>query len=175
MRAYCMRWPLGMAGRWSVSFERVSPRMAGIVIGLLFAMTTCGCGNGSETEQPRAAVRGTVTLDGKPLPEGVIRFIPIEGTPGPKTSALVFQGQFSLEKEQGPLAGKHRIAIESTDNGGYAPDDEQALWKLKAAGIRRIDAVRIPAIYNTQSTLTEAVSAEGPNEFAFDLKSQNRR
>lgn len=140
----------------------------------LFALAILGCG-GNERERPRAAVRGTVTLDDKPLSQGVIRFIPAEGTQGPKTSAVIFEGKFSLEVDDGPVVGTHRIEIESTDDGGYAPDDEEAFQKLKASGVKRIDVVRIPAMYNTKSTLKETVSAEGPNEFTFNLKSQKGR
>ena len=155
--------------------NRVLLGRGGIAALVLIAAVLCGCGGSRDEELPRTAVSGTVTLDNKPLSEGVIRFIPTAGTQGPKTSAMISEGRFSLDEEQGPLVGKHRIVIESTDNGGYAPDDEQALQKLKASGVRRIDVVQVPAIYNSRSTLTETVSLEGPNEFTFDLKSNARR
>ena len=138
-------------------------------------MVLCGCGGSDEQELPRAAVSGTVQLDDKPLSKGVIRFVPAEGTQGPKASATISEGKFSLEAEQGPIVGTHRIEIQSTDNGGYAWDDEEALQKLKASGVKRIEAVQVPAIYNSRSTLKETVTSEGPNEFMFDLQSKTRR
>lgn len=147
------------------------------LLGASFAVVAliCGCGGGDETELPRAAVSGTVTLDGQPLKEGVVRFVPIEGTSGPKTSAVVSNGRFQSDEWTGPVVGRHRIEIESTDDGGYAMDDEQAIQKLKQSGIRRIAVVRVPAIYNTHSRLTETVTADGPNEFQFELKTPPRR
>lgn len=158
-----------------MSFKRMLPRGYGRISTVLLALSICGCGGSSGPEFPRAAVSGTVTLDDTPLSEGVIRFVPTEGTQGPKTSAVISQGQFSLEEERGPVVGKHRIVIESTDNGGYALDDEEALQKLKASGVKRIDVLQVPAIYNSRSTLTKTISTDGPNEFTFDLKSNARR
>jgi hypothetical protein len=140
---------------------------------LLALAAVCGCGGGEEP-LPRAAVSGTVTLDGQPLQEGVVRFVPIDNTAGPKTSVIVSQGKFSADAEQGPIVGKHRIEIESTDDGGYAMDDEQAIQKLRESGVTRIDVVRVPPNYNSHSTLTETVSADQPNVFQFNLISSQR-
>ncbi|MCA9015640.1 MAG: hypothetical protein KDA77_09950, partial [Planctomycetaceae bacterium] len=52
-----------------------------------------GCGS-SNNEYPRAAVRGIVLLDGEPLPEGIIRFIPQGPDKGPKSSAEIRVGMF---------------------------------------------------------------------------------
>lgn len=158
-----------------MSFNQRAPIGRRIAAPIAVAVALCGCGGRGARELPRAAVTGTVTLDGKPLGKGVIRFVPLEGTPGPKTSAMISQGQFSAEQAHGPVVGKHRIEIESTDDGGYALDDEEAFQKLRASGTRRIGAVRVPAVYNSRSTLTETVAPEGPNEFTFELISGKRR
>ena len=140
-----------------------------LAFGVVAAVAVFGCGGRGEEELPRAAAAGIVTLDGKPLQDGVIRFVPIDGTPGPKTSAIISDGRFSADAAHGPVAGKHRIEIESTDNGGYAIDDESAIQKLRESGVRHIEVVRVPPIYNARSTLTKTVSADGPNEFTFEL------
>ncbi|WP_231746644.1 hypothetical protein [Maioricimonas rarisocia] len=135
-----------------------------------------GCGDASGEDAPqRAAVSGTVTFNGQPLPEGLVRFVPIDGTPGPKTAVPVSQGRFQVEAEHGPVVGTHRIEIQSTDDGGYAMDDEDAIRRLRESGVKRIEAIRIPPAYNTRSTLKETVTAEGNNEFQFDLNSARRR
>jgi len=144
-----------------------------LVVGL-FVIVMAGCG-GSENELPRAAVQGTVSLDGQPLAKGVVRFVPIEETTGPKTTLSITAGKFETEVETGPVLGRHRIEIESTDDGGYAQDDEAAMQELKKSGKRKINVVRVPARYNTNSTLTESVSAQGPNEFQFTLTTNKRR
>lgn len=146
------------------------------VLALLLVPLCAGCGSGSEENAPeRAAVSGSVSVDGKPLPQGVVRFVPIDGTPGPKTSIVVEQGQFQADAEQGPVIGTHRIEIQSTDNGGYAMDDEDAIRRLRESGVKRIEAIRIPPQYNTRSTLKETVAAEGPNEFRFEVQLRRRR
>lgn len=141
---------------------------------LLLTLALAGCAAGSEKAFSRAAVRGEVTLNGEPLTEGVVRFIPLEGTPGPKTSALVADGEFTLTDAFGPPIGTHRIEIEATDRG-VAPDDEAAITQLKTTRRRPdIPVVRIPAVYNVHSRLQAEVTAEGPNEFRFELISRQK-
>lgn len=137
----------------------------------LLAVLLAGCGVSDDDAPIRAAVEGTVTLDNQPLQEGIIRFVPTSGTTGPKTSVVVTDGRFSVDAENGPIVGIHRIEIESTDDGGFALDNEQALDQLHASGMRRIEVVQIPTQYNRNSTLTENVTAEGPNQFQFTLVS----
>ncbi|MFG0332026.1 MAG: hypothetical protein ACF8TS_01565 [Maioricimonas sp. JB049] len=141
---------------------------------VLAFVSGCGDASGGGALQ-RAAVSGTVTFNGQPLSEGFVRFVPVDGTPGPKTSVPVSQGRFEVEADRGPVVGMHRIEIQSTDDGGYAMDDEDALRRLRESGVKRIDAIRIPPAYNARSTLMEAVTAAGKNEFRFELNSPRRR
>jgi hypothetical protein len=67
------------------------------------------------------------------------------------------------------------VEIESTDDGGYPRDDEQAFKRLRAQDRRRIHVVTVPPIYNSHSRLIAEVAAEGPNEFDFTLSSKRRR
>lgn len=149
---------------------RISGRRCGDIatIALILATLAAGCSGGEEILE-RAAVNGTVTLDGEPLAEGIIRFVPVAPTKGPKVSIPIEQGQFASDDDSGPIVGAHRVEIQSTDDGGFAFDDEQAMNRLQASGTRRIDVIRVPPAYNLNSTLTASVSAEQPNEFTFDL------
>ncbi len=140
---------------------------AGVVLMLLASLP--GCGSGDEDAPQRAAVEGSVSLDNQPLRQGVIRFVPTNGSEGPKTSVLITQGKFSADAEHGPVVGTHRIEIESTDTAGLAMDDEEALQRLQASGTEHIEVVEIPVVYNRNSTMTETVSADGPNSFEFAL------
>lgn len=154
------------------TFCRFLCRNAGVWVLLIL----CGCGGSTEKEFSRAAVTGEVTLDGQPLVEGIIRFVPIDGTPGPKTSVPIADGKFNADEEFGPVVGTHRIEIESTDDGGYAMDDEQALEELQKSKSRpQIHVVIVPAVYNTRSTLKETVRAESTNSYTFSLKTSKRR
>jgi hypothetical protein len=134
-----------------------------------------GCGGGASDAPPRAAVKGTVHLDDAPLAEGIIRFVPTGETTGPKVSAPIVNGEFSLPVKWGPWVGAQRVEIESTDDGGLAPDDETAVERMREAGIRRVERVEIPAIYNRRSTLTTTILAEQENELEFKLSSAPSR
>lgn len=140
---------------------------------LIFAGGT-GCGY-SGNDLPRASVRGIVMLDEEPLAQGVIRFIPQRDNKGPKSFATIRNGMFKIDEENGPVVGESRIEIESTDDGGYAPDDEQALKKLKASRTKRIKIVKVPVQYNSRSTLTKNIVKDADNDFRFDLSSKRKK
>lgn len=137
-------------------------------------LASIGCGDSVEGP-PRAAVSGTVTLDGQPLETGTIRFVPAAQTEGPKTSAAIINGTFEIPANVGPVVGQHRVEIETPPAGDIAMDDEQALGRLKQAGRKaQIAVVRIPAEYNTNSQLTADISATDSNDLTFDLRSKTR-
>ncbi|MCA9129996.1 MAG: hypothetical protein KDB22_23070 [Planctomycetales bacterium] len=140
--------------------------LVGAVLGLV------GCVDNQEF--PRASVRGTVQLDGRPLPEGSIRFVPLEETPGQKLAVAIEDGHFKVKSNYGPAVGRHRIEIESTDTGGLEMDDEDAIDRLRSERKTRVDVVKVPAWYNRGSGLTEWVE-DGENEFVFELSSKRRR
>jgi hypothetical protein len=124
------------------------------VVALLSVSSLSGCAQKANVGE----VKGTVTLDGKPLEDGTIRFTPIEGR-GPLAGATIKAGEFSTTV----AAGKHRVEISSTKMAGGPVD-------------RHSNAVEtvlqlIPEKYNTQSELTLDVQS-GLNEPQFDLKSK---
>ncbi|WP_298859604.1 hypothetical protein [uncultured Gimesia sp.] len=148
---------------------------------LTYALCLClasagfiGCSS-SEEQFPRAAVRGIVLLDAEPLAEGVIKFIPHGENKGPKSSATIRNGMFKVDEEHGPIVGSSRIEIVSTDDGGFAPDDEAALKKLKASRRKVVKVIKVPAIYNSRSTMTKTISQEAENDFTFNLVSKRKR
>jgi hypothetical protein len=124
---------------------------------LLALLAAVGCSGGL----PYGDVQGEVTLDGKPLKDGYIRFAPVDGKT-PSAGAVIADGRF---REQVPV-GTHRIEITSPQPPkGYDP-----------AKIRRgtIDdgtpmEDQIPPRYNLRSELTLDVK-KGSNTPRFDLK-----
>ncbi len=139
---------------------------------ILSGIVLSGCRQGESFE--RAAVVGTVELDGKPLSNGTVRFVPVDGTQGQKTSVPVLEGVFSAASQYGPAVGKHRIEIESTDYAGLALDDEEALQELAQNRTHRIGVVRVPQWYNQSSILKDEVHS-GENVFKFELSSRRQR
>lgn len=138
------------------------------------ALTLLGCGK-ADDQFARADASGIVTLDGEPLTEGVVYFIPTNGTTGPKSFASIADGKFTASGELSPIVGSHRIEIQSTDDGGLTFDDEEAMVEWVAQGRKPLNRIVIPPIYNQNSVLTADVKADGPNEFKFELSSKRRR
>ncbi len=149
----------------------VSKHRAWLMLTLLAALPSCG----GSSSHPRAAASGNVTLDGAPLATGAIRFVPVEDTPGQITSVQVVDGLFEVSAEHGPTVGTHRIEIESTDTGGLAMDDEDAMDRLRSEGTKRVQVVKVPPRYNKSSDLRETVVKDGPNEFSFELSTRRKR
>jgi hypothetical protein len=137
--------------------------------GTALGIAICGCGASTADARPRIAVTGTVTLDGQPVENAVIRFVPLPEVKGPTASIVIESGKFGLPAYAGPVAGPHRVVIESTDHGGIAPDDETALAELAAGKRKPAKNLKIPSIYNARSTLQRTIRTDSPNEFEFTL------
>ncbi|QDT40585.1 hypothetical protein Pan241w_06420 [Gimesia alba] len=131
-------------------------------------LTLCGCFGGSAEQIERATVSGTVTLDGKPLPEGSIQFIPdvdASGKPlrGKAVQAQITEGAYRLEAGQGPTVGMNQVLINaSKKTGKFQESDGQKTEILKQY---------LPAKYNTNSTLKYDIkTGENTADFALESK-----
>jgi hypothetical protein len=116
---------------------------------------TIGCGSGGPQVYP---VKGTVSFDGQPVPEGEIIFFPADmSTP---YVGKITNGAFECRLP----AGENRVEITATrESPTPAPD-----------GLPNYESY-IPSAYNTQSTLTASVTPEGDNAFTFELQAQSPR
>jgi len=107
-------------------------------------------------------VSGTVTFDGKPLPDGEIYFL---GAKGDVQTLAIKNGTFSGQVGEGSRKvqivayrlGKSAAAESGMTGGMYDQPTKENY---------------IPAKYNAQSTLSAEVKAAGPNQFKFDLVSE---
>lgn len=130
-----------------------------------------GCG-----EQPAAdgrtleALSGTVSLDGAPLPDGMIQWIPTSPRAGTFVGAAIKDGKFSIDRREGLAPGNYRVEINRSVGGA----DASKLAAEPPGLIETADAPRnlIPARYNTDSTLKAEVKAGTPNTFEFALRSK---
>ena len=125
----------------------------------LLALVACACTpSSSPHKEDTYPVRGTVTLDGAPLADGEIQFITRE------TAALdvlpIKGGKFEGQAK----AGQRRVEIKA-----YR---EEQVVPMPGADPQPTRVNYLPAKYNTQSELTEQVTADGPNEFTFELVSE---
>jgi hypothetical protein len=118
-------------------------------------------------EHNLAPVSGVVTLDGKPLVGGEVRFQPMGqdvGNPGPDSTGITDDvGRFELETQDGDagaVVGTHRVRISSRVPNDAAAEGADA----------RPSVELVPAHYNLQTTLTFPVPAEGTSKADFILE-----
>src|SRR3954468_6754983 len=104
-----MRAPL------SVSVKLVRICGIGLTIAACF-----GCG---KKGPHRAAVSGHVTLDGQPIIEGVIQFLPVEGTTGAETGGVITNGHYDIPQQRGAIVGKSRVELRASKKTGQKIQD----------------------------------------------------
>lgn len=157
------------------------------------ATTLAGCNRDS---LERTAVSGTVTVDGIPLADGTIVFVPTGETRGPKAGGTIQAGKYSLSQELGPLVGTLRVEIQAVSTAivlpGYhtrhtgetikshtgetagTPGKHAHSGVASGSPFPESPATKnlpeLPAEFNSESKLVVTTTLEGPNEFDFDLK-----
>jgi hypothetical protein len=119
-----------------------------------------GCGpRGPEI----ASVSGRVTMDGKPLAHATVVFIPENGRPaGARTDA---DGNYTLNfsgGRKGAIPGKSMVRITTVRE---AEHDENGKVTLPGSG------EKVPAKYNTATTLEFTVEPKKNNVANFDITS----
>ena len=114
-----------------------SRRMALIILSVCVLST--GCDQGIR----RAEVHGKVTLDGQPIPQGDIRFVP---TSGPVWSARIKDGSYTTAGTKGVPTGPLRIEIQAfrTPVSSLPPDPESDAIPVEQY---------LPAKFNLESQL----------------------
>ena len=117
-----------------------------------------GCSDTSLTKDtlPRQAVSGTVTLDGQPLARGKIQFDPVKGEQAPAAFSVgeIKDGKYAIDRAMGPVPGQYKVSISSrpsiTIDAGQEPGERP-----------KQEAEKVPAQYNSKSTITKEVTAAG--------------
>jgi hypothetical protein len=110
MRTFCRMWFLGVLG--------------------LLVPVLAGCGDGLGTLHP---VSGSVTLDGEPLKDAQLSFVP-DTEKGNKTTASVFgkvtDGKYTLTTKDRPgaPAGHYKVSVLTQYPGG--PENPVVLLKI---------------------------------------------
>ncbi|TWT32817.1 hypothetical protein [Blastopirellula retiformator] len=112
------------------------------------AIFLIGCGKPAPN-----IVSGSVTMNGTPVEQGEIMFLPTDGK-GVVAAGPIVNGSFSMECQPGDKS----VKITATKEQGIAPD-----------GLPNYVSY-IPAKYNTQTTLNAKVADGNNDEFNFDLK-----
>ena len=127
------------------------------VVALLLPLAI-GCGGGGAD---LSSVEGTVTLDGQPLANAIVNFEPAEG--GAARSS--YDGQTDAK-------GHYVLHATASQKGAELGDYTVhiTLPKLAKDDPNAKTAIKVPAKYNTQTTLTATVK-QGKNKFDWPLTS----
>jgi hypothetical protein len=123
-----------------------------------------GCGDGGP---PLGRVEGVISVDGVPLTNAKLTFMPETGTTS--YGATDKNGKYSLmftDTKHGAMLGKHIVEIE------VSRMSKAEAAELKAQGIEVGQSnLEIPRQYKQRGALTAEVKS-GKNEINFELKSK---
>lgn len=138
------------------------------------SLTISGCGKG---EFPLAPVSGKVTMNGDPLPNATVTFLP-QLKPGEKDTKSGPQsfgktdseGRFTLETvsdgSAGAVIGQHKVRITLNSFEQQQDDDD-------SGGSMKGKKNPIPEKYNSKTELTFTVPEGGSEKANFDLVNPN--
>lgn len=136
-----------------------------VFLGLaIFVLLTSGCGQSGPSMAP---AKGRVTLDGQPVSDAAVAFMPVGGGPMAvgKTNA---QGVFVLEttNKTGAVVGEHTVSIIKLLETGYNEDGTIGPGGIKTQWL-------VPRKYSRaeNSGLTATVG-KGDAEHVFELSSK---
>lgn len=128
-------------------------------LSLVAGISFIGCGNKTKF----AEVEARVTLDGKPLSNGSVRLVPVDGA-GPTAGATIKDGQFTTRLSK----GNYRVEIAAV---AAPPDGTPKSAKHRyEVGLPDTQEL-IPAKYNVRSELAWELQ-EGENSRTFELTSR---
>jgi hypothetical protein len=149
-----------------------------VACALISVLTCPGCGG--DDGIPREAISGAVTLDGKPLESGTIRFMPTDpGAPPTAADAEIAGGKYSISASKGLAPGPYLVAISSMVPGEDPAAKKRPAGRPEDSGTGAPDAPveppthdQIPRKYNIGSTLKADVVKGKANAFDFPLTSK---
>lgn len=132
--------------------------LGGMLVLLTVALTTVGCGRTGPPPRKRVPVSGTVTLDGKLLPDGFVSFVsPAEG----------YLESFPIK--DGKFAGKTGLGSRTVEIIALRDTQPPPAGGGAQAPPTATRTNYLPPKYSTASALKADVTEGGPNVFAFDL------
>jgi hypothetical protein len=123
----------------------------------ILCLTLVGVGCSGDGRRP---VSGSVTVDGDPLEDGIIRFEPLAGTPGSGSGTAIVSGRYALPAEKGLFPGKFRVRIES----------HQLTGKMYNDVIRGRQPEILPVKFAEEGPREVEVEAGGTAMFDFSLQ-----
>jgi hypothetical protein len=119
-----------------------------------------------DTQTPRLAVSGTITLDRQPLGSVLVTFVPTTaGQRGCSVEAV--DGQFETTVDTGLSAGQYAVVVSPLE-----PELEEYEARRTAGEKKLLNTVAIPAQYLKPSDLLVEVVAKEENRLTLELSSR---
>jgi hypothetical protein len=147
------------SGRDSSYYQAVLGRAVSLVV-FTAAALVAGCGGSNHLQ--RFPVHGVVTLDGRPLTAGTIRFQPQEATIHIESGSAISEGKYQIANEKGLVPGRYQVHISALRETGRT---------TSTMGIPTpVLAESLPARYNTASQLSIDLQPD-TDTFDFALES----
>jgi hypothetical protein len=125
------------------------------VLGLAALASVAGCAPAGAT------VSGTVTLDGAPLEDANISFVPKADGQKQAGWAIIAGGKYAIPASGGLGTGAFRVEIRASRATGEKSNDPTLISTKEV----------VPPRYNSRSELVADIKP-GPNVVNFDLKSK---
>jgi hypothetical protein len=129
---------------------------------IIVAISLCGALGCSGDN--RSEVSGTVTLNGQPVTEGAINFIPIDGNRGAGAGASITNGKYHVPRSAGVAPGKNRVELRA-----FRPTGRKVQDPTGKPGVLTDERVMaFPPEFNDRSTLVREVRS-GSDTIDFDI------
>ena len=109
-------------------------------------------------------VNGTVTVEKTPLTEGLITFVPCNGTNGKKCSVVISEGRYIFDSSQDLAAGEYRVEIMGL------PPGIKAMAEGKPPSLAKTSYREIAPAYNEKSTLHCTLQSGQENRYDFSVQ-----
>ena len=131
-------------------------------VGYVVLLACCGCSDG------KVIVRGTVTVDGQPIDEGMISLEPADGQ-GPTTGGIIKEGKYELTGNAAVAPGEKIVRISGVrktgrmiEAGPPAPKGSLITEMMQC----------VPSQYNDKSQVHVEVTPGKPNTLNFFIDSK---
>ena len=134
-----------------------------VIAAVMAVAPSAGCGGGADGRLP---VSGSVTMNGAPLHDATIEFVPQSSGSSSFAGATILDGQYSISANRGLVPGEYKVVISMGGSTPEPPMDEPPGDPAEFPPAPEL----IPARYSSESTLTAKVEANGDNTFDFDLQ-----
>lgn len=124
---------------------------------------------GCDKKVEKAAVSGTVSLDGEPVKDGQVSFEPVQGASGKMKFGIVVDGKYSIPEEYGLVPGEYLVRITGNRATGKKAEPDAFLDGSQGVSMEIMEQY-IPPQFNTGSELKVQIEPIEHLEQNFELE-----